>query len=54
MRIGIRTQLPELRLQCILANLLLGQDLFSEYQDIIHVLKYSGFKSDDVVNSSAN
>ena len=39
--------LPELHLQLILANLLLEQDLFSEYQHIIHVLKYRALKLGD-------
>ncbi len=43
MHIGLRTLLPELHLQLMLANLLLEQDLFSEYQDIVHVLKHSSF-----------
>ena len=36
--------LPELVLQLILANLSVEQDLFGEYQNIIHVLKYSDLK----------
>ena len=54
MHIGLSTLLPELHLQLMLANLLLEQDLFSEYQDIVHVLKYSSFKSDNVIDSSPN
>ena len=37
----LRALLPELHLQLILASLLLEQDLFSEYQNIIHVLKFN-------------
>ena len=54
MHIELSTLLPELHLQLMSANLLLEQDLCSEYQDIVHVLKYSGFKSDDVIDSSPN
>ncbi len=39
--------LPELHLQLKLANLLVEQDLFSEYQSIFHVLKYSNLKVGD-------
>ena len=45
--IGLSTLLPELHLQLMLANLLLEQDLFSEYQNILHVLKYSDLKVGD-------
>ena len=54
MHIGLSTLLPELHLQLMFANLLLEQDLFSEHQDLVHVLKYSVFKLDDVINSSPN
>ena len=54
MHIRCSTYLPELHLQLMLANLLLRQDLFSEYQDIIHELKYSDFKPDDVIDLSPN
>ena len=43
----LRTLLTELHLQLILANLSVEQDLFSEYQNIIHVLKYSNLKLGD-------
>ena len=45
--IDLCTLLPELQLQFALANLLFEQDLFSEYQDIVHVLRYSDLKLDD-------
>ncbi len=54
MHIGLSTLLPELHLQLMLANLLLEQDLFSEYQDIVHVLKCSGFKLDDIIGLLPN
>ena len=54
MHIGLSSPLPELHLKLMLANLLLEQDLCSEYQNISHVLKYSGFKLDDVINLSPN
>ncbi len=54
MHTGLSTLLPELHLQLMLANLLLEQDLFSEYQDIVHVLKYNDFKLYDVIDSSPN
>ncbi len=47
MHVGLSTLLPELHLQFTLAKLLLEQDLFSEYQDVIHVLKYSDLKVGD-------
>ena len=47
MHVGLRTILPELHLQSTLVNLLFEQDLFSEYQNIIHVLKYSDLKLGD-------
>ena len=43
----LKTLLPELHLQLSLANLPLEQDLFSEYQNISHVLKYSDLKLGD-------
>ena len=54
MHIGPSTLFPELQLQLMLTNLLLEQDLLSEYQDIVHALKYSDFKLDDVIDSSPN
>ena len=54
MHVGLSTLLPELHLQLMLANLLLEQDLLSEYHDTVHVLKYSNLKLDDVVDSSPN
>ena len=48
MHVGLSTLLPELHLQLILANLLLEQDLFSEYQNMFHVLKYSDLKVGDI------
>ena len=45
--VGLSTLLPELHSQLMLANLLLEQDLFSEYQNILHVLKYSDLKVGD-------
>ena len=47
MHLGFSTLLSELHLQLMLANLLLEQDLFSEYQNTIHVLKYSDLKLGD-------
>ncbi len=54
MHVGLSTLLPELHLQLMLANLLLEQDLFSEYQNIFHVLKYSDLKWVMVIDSSSN
>ena len=45
--VGLSTLLFELHSQFTLANLLMEQDLFSEYQHIFHVLKYSNFKVGD-------
>ncbi len=42
-----RALLPELHLQLILTNLLLEQDLSSEYQNISQVSKYSNLKLGD-------
>ena len=50
MHLCLRTLLPELHLQFSLANLLLEQDSFSEYQNISHVLKYSDLKLGDGQN----
>ncbi len=47
MHIWLSTLLPELHLQLLLANLLFDQELFSEYQNIFHVLKYSDLKLGD-------
>ncbi len=47
MHIWLSTLLPELHLQLLLANLLFDQELFSEYQNIFHVLKYSDSKLGD-------
>ena len=47
MHIRHSTQLPELNMQLTMANLILEQDLFSEYDNIFHVLKYSDFKLGD-------
>ena len=47
MQLCLRTLLSELHLKLSLANLLLDQDLFSEYQNISHVLKYSDLKLGD-------
>ena len=45
--VGLSRLLPELHSQLMLANLFLEQDLFSEYQNIFHVLKYSDLKLGD-------
>ncbi len=45
--IWLSTLLPELHLQWALANLFLKQDLFSEYQNMFHVLKYSNLELND-------
>ena len=47
MHVDLSTLLPELHLQLTLANLLLEQDLFSEYQNIFHVLKYNDLEVGD-------
>ena len=47
MHVGLSTLLPELHSQLTVANLLFEQDLFSEYQNIFHVLKYSDLKLGD-------
>ncbi len=47
MHIGLSTLLPELHSQLTVANLLVEQDLFSEYQNIFHVLKYSDLEVGD-------
>ena len=47
MHVDLSTLLPELHLQSTLANLLFEQDLFSEYQNIFHVLKYSDLEVGD-------
>ena len=53
MHIGLSTLLPELHLQLMLANLLLEQEFcFSEYQIILHVLKYSDLELGDFIDSS--
>ncbi len=45
--VGLSILLPELHLQLTFANLFLEQDLYSEYQNILHVLKYSDLKVGD-------
>ena len=47
MHVDLSTLLPELHLQSMLANLLFEQDLFSEYENIFHVLKYSDLEVGD-------
>ena len=47
MHVDLSTLLPGLHLQSTLANLLFEQDLFSEYQNIFHVLKYSDLEVGD-------
>ena len=47
MHVDLSTLLPQLHSQLMLAGLLLEQDLFSEYQNIFHVLKYSDLKVGD-------
>ncbi len=47
MHVDLSTLLPGLHLQSTLVNLLFEQDLFSEYQNIFHVLKYSDLKLGD-------
>ena len=47
MHIGLSTLLPELHLQLALVSLFLELDLFSEYQNIFHVLKYSDLEVGD-------
>ena len=45
--VGLSTLLPELHSKLTVANLLFEQDLFSEYQNIFHVLKYTTLKLGD-------
>ena len=47
MHVDLSTLLPGLHLQSTLANLLFEQDLFSEYQNIFHVLTYSDLEVGD-------
>ena len=47
MHVDLSTLLPGLQLQSTLVNFLFEQDLFSEYQNIFHVLKYSNLEVGD-------
>ena len=47
MHVGLSALFPELHSQLTVANLLFEQDLFSEYQNIFHVLQYNDLKLGD-------